>query len=97
MMIWVITAFMVYEAIWRLNHITQITIDAPIMFITAVCGLIANLIMGTVLHHDGDTQSISHSKPHSHNHSHNHSHSHAHSRADHKHNNKSLNQDDNEK
>jgi Co/Zn/Cd efflux system component len=54
MMIWVITAFMVYEAIWRLNHITQITIDAPIMFITAVCGLIANLIMGTVLHHDGD-------------------------------------------
>jgi zinc transporter 2 len=48
------------------------------MFITAICGLIANLIMGTVLHTDGasvEAQSIrSHHSHHNHSHSHDHKH-----------------------
>ena len=92
MMIWVITAFMVYEAIWRLEHLKQITIDAPIMFITAVCALISNVVIGTVLFTDGsDVEGISIHSHHGHSHSHSHNHSH-----DHKHKSVNKNLQDNE-
>lgn len=44
----ILTCFLLYEAIYRI--IAPKTVDGFIMFITAMIGLVSNIIMGSVLH-----------------------------------------------
>ncbi|KAJ3615768.1 hypothetical protein Zmor_012315 [Zophobas morio] len=58
-LIWLLTGFLVYEAVLRLIH--RKIVNGKIMFITAACGLCANIFMALALGHG-----------HSHGHSHHH-------------------------
>ncbi|XP_063901383.1 proton-coupled zinc antiporter SLC30A2-like isoform X2 [Zophobas morio] len=76
-LIWLLTGFLVYEAVLRLIH--RKIVNGKIMFITAACGLCANIFMALALGHG-----------HSHGHSHHHhdadeGHSHRHSNHSHIH------------
>lgn len=65
------------------------------MFITAVCALVANVVIGTVLFVDSSSvEGISIHSHHGHSHSHSHNHNHSH---DHKHKSVNKNLQDNEK
>lgn len=78
MLIWGITIWLVYEAAERV--VSHDEVDGKLMFITAIFGLVCNLVMMKVLHsgHDHD---------HGHGHSHSHGHDHEH-RSDHRHKHK---------
>ncbi|KAJ3417091.1 Metal tolerance protein 1 [Chytridiales sp. JEL 0842] len=85
LLIWVLTAYLVWEAIERVQNPTEI--DAPVMFGTALLGVFVNIAMAGVLHgdhgHGGHDHGHDHGHSHSifggHSHSHDHSHSHTHS------------------
>lgn len=44
LIIWVLVALLIYEAVWRIIHIDQIEIDGKLMLITACIGLFFNMI-----------------------------------------------------
>ena len=44
LLIWALTAYLVYEAIQRI--ITPEKVDGEIMFIVAICGILVNIVMG---------------------------------------------------
>lgn len=72
-MIWGLTIWIVYEAIYR--SLNPVEIDGAIMLATSVFGLVCNLVMAKVLHHG-----------HGHNHSHaGHSHEDSHEGHSHDH------------
>jgi cation diffusion facilitator family transporter len=52
LVIWVLTAWLVYEGIERIQN-GKIEIESDIMLIVAIVGLICNLLMGHVLHSSG--------------------------------------------
>jgi zinc transporter 2 len=81
MMIWMITIFLVIEAISRVVNPPE-KFDAKIMVITSIVGVICNIIMGCTLH-DGPGNAHGHSHSHDHGHSHGkkNSHSHGHKKA----------------
>lgn len=49
-LIWILTAWLLYEAIWRIIHIDEIEIEAGVMLATSIFGLVCNLAMAKVLH-----------------------------------------------
>lgn len=69
-LIWGLTIWLVYEAIHRITHTEEV--NGLIMLITAVLGLVINIIMSQVLHQHG------HGHAHDHDHEHGHAHDHAH-------------------
>ncbi|KAK7912960.1 hypothetical protein WMY93_013171 [Mugilogobius chulae] len=86
MLIYILTAVLVYEAVQRTMS-QDFDIDGDVMVITAAVGVAVNIIMGFLLHQGGHGHSHggqfhghghshSHSNGHSHDHSHNHDHSH---------------------
>ncbi|XP_059206260.1 zinc transporter 4 [Centropristis striata] len=70
-LIYILTAFLLYEAVQRTIHL-EFDIDGDVMLITAAVGVAVNLIMGFLLNQDG------HLHGHSHGHSHSHGHGHSH-------------------
>lgn len=84
--IWGLTAWLLSEAIHRIIHPSDV--DGQIMVITAVAGLVGNIIMAFVLGHNhshiGDSHHHDHGHEHHdhghehHDHGHNHNHSHHH-------------------
>lgn len=70
-LIWILTGFLLQEAYFRI--ISPPEVNAPIMLLTSIFGLICNLIMIKVLHSGHGHGNCS---GHGHTHSHNHSHSH---------------------
>lgn len=86
MVIWMLTAFLIYFAVMRAIHIDQIQVEGKLMFYVACFGLGTNLIMVKVLH--GDHGGHGHHHCHSHGHSHeleSHHHDHHHSHKDKEH------------
>ena len=80
-LIWGLTIWLIVEAGHRV--VQPEVVDGEVMMITAAGGLLANIIMGKVLHHHGH----GHGHDHDHGHSHGHSHSHGkHSHDEHEHN-----------
>lgn len=76
-LIWVLTAFLVYYAIDRIFNLHKVDLDAGIMMGTSIIGLGMNLVMVKVLHGSGHGHDCGHSHGHSHGHTHDaHSHSH---------------------
>lgn len=76
-LIWILTGFLVYEAIVRILNIDDVQLNSKVMLVTAIFGLGTNLVMVKVLH--GDEHGHSHGG-HSHGHSqHEHKHSDSHS------------------
>lgn len=76
-LIWGLTVWLLYEA--TLRFWTPQPIDGPIMFITAVLGLIFNLIQMKILHSgDGHYHLGGGHDHHDHDHDHDHGHSHSH-------------------
>ncbi|KAK7022714.1 hypothetical protein SK128_001180, partial [Halocaridina rubra] len=67
LIIWVITAILVYAAIQRVTSMT-FTVEADIMIIVSALGVVMNIILGVVLHVGSGGHGHSH-----HGHSHNHS------------------------
>ncbi|ORX41755.1 hypothetical protein BCR36DRAFT_587778 [Piromyces finnis] len=67
--IWVLTIGLIIGAINRLKN--PVEINAKVMLITSIAGVIINIILALTLEHG-------HSHSHSHGHSHGHSHSHSH-------------------
>ena len=83
--IWILTGFLLYEAIWRLVNLDKVEVDGNVMFITACLGLVCNLIMAKVLHsHDGHGHH-GHSHGHKHSHEGHACHGHEHDHHGHKH------------
>ena len=100
--IWALTAFLIYFAIERVINIDQIEVEGKLMFGIACFGLFTNLVMVKVLHGDhghdhdhGHGHSHSHGHTHSHGHSHKHVHDHKH-KSDHKHEHKHEHNDKHE-
>ena len=78
-LIWVLTAFLVYYAIDRIFNLHKVDLDAGIMMGTSIIGLGMNLVMVKVLHGSGHGHDCGHSHGHSHGHTHGaHAHSHSH-------------------
>ena len=73
--IWVLTIWLVIEAHDRIKNLDKLKIDARIMLVTSILGLMANLVMGKVLHSHGSHAGHSHSGGHGHSHE-DHGHSH---------------------
>ncbi|KAI8067102.1 cation efflux family-domain-containing protein [Gongronella butleri] len=71
--IWVLTGYLVVEAIHRVYNPPKI--DARIMCVTAAIGVLVNVVLAFVL---GTHEHLGHSHGHSHDHAHAHDHSHAH-------------------
>ena len=86
MVIWMLTAFLMYFAIMRIVHIDQIQVEGKLMFGVACFGLVTNLIMVKVLH-GGHGHHHCHSHEHSNEH-HGHAHHHEHNHKDHEHGHK---------
>mmetsp|Transcript_28230 Transcript_28230/g.25030 ORF Transcript_28230/g.25030 Transcript_28230/m.25030 type:complete len:268 (-) Transcript_28230:211-1014(-) len=86
MLIWVLTAFLVYFATLRVMDLDAVEVDGQFMFYTACFALVANLVMAKALH-GGHDHSHDHGHGHSHDHSHSHSHGHDHNH-EHKHEHK---------
>ena len=85
MLIWGVTVWLIYEAVYRV--INPEVINGKLMFGTAVFGLGCNLIMMKVLH-SGHHHTHSHDHKHGHDNDHKHSHEHDHKHShdhDHKH------------
>ncbi|KAI8851709.1 hypothetical protein BC829DRAFT_488036 [Chytridium lagenaria] len=90
-LIWVLTAYLVYEAVQRIRNPSPI--DGVVMCATAVVGVLVNLVLGATLHgehgHHGHSHSHGgHDHGHSHSHgghSHSHGHQHGHSHDNHSH------------
>uniref|UniRef100_G3PX98 Solute carrier family 30 member 4 n=1 Tax=Gasterosteus aculeatus TaxID=69293 RepID=G3PX98_GASAC len=68
-LIYVLTAVLLYEAIQRTVH-QEFDIDGDIMLITAAVGVAVNLIMGFLLNQNGHLHSHGHGHAHAHGHSH---------------------------
>jgi len=85
--IWALTAFLIYFAIERVINIDQVEVEGKLMFGIACFGLFTNLVMVKVLHGDhGHHHDHDHGHGHSHSHGHTHSHGHGHKHVhDHKH------------
>uniref|UniRef100_A0AC35FP46 Uncharacterized protein n=1 Tax=Panagrolaimus sp. PS1159 TaxID=55785 RepID=A0AC35FP46_9BILA len=85
-LIWILTAGLVYVAIERIVH-GDYDVDPDIMMITAGIGVGFNIIMGLVLHF-GKAGHSHFGMPHNHDHGHGHGHDHGHSHGhEHKHDN----------
>lgn len=82
-LIWIVTAWLVYEAILRC--IDPPEVDGKVMLITSSIGMIANVVMTILLgvdhHHDHD-HDHDHEHDHEHDHDHNHNHIHDHDHGD---------------
>ncbi|XP_052254820.1 zinc transporter 2-like [Dreissena polymorpha] len=82
--IWSVTGVLVYVAVERIQHKHYMDVKANEMLITAVLGVIFNVVMGVVLHSEiccksrGGHSGFGHGHSHGGSHSH-HSHGHAHS------------------
>ena len=83
MVIWVLTIWLVYEAIQRI--ITPEEVDGKLMFLIACMGFVCNLIMMRVLHSHGHGHDHDHDHGHGHSHGHGHDKSHAHPHKEHDH------------
>lgn len=70
-LIYVLTAVLLYEAIQRTVH-QEFDIDGDIMLITAAVGVAVNLIMGFLLNQNGHLHSHGHGHAHAHAHGHSH-------------------------
>ena len=79
-LIWGLTIWLVYEAVERV--MTLENVDGLLMLLTAVLGLVINIVMAKVLH--GHSHGHSHAHDHGHSHAHDHGHSHAHDHHEHK-------------
>ena len=90
-LIWGLTILLLYEATMRIINKSIVT-DPLIMLITAVFGLVCNLVMAKILHTsptgEGHGGNIFHACDHDHGHGHNHGHSHEHDHSHGKNNNK---------
>jgi zinc transporter 2 len=73
--IWVLTIWLVIEAYDRIKNLDKLKIDARIMLITSILGLLANLVMGKVLHSHGSHGHSHAGGGHGHSHGGDHSHS----------------------
>ncbi|KAM9410112.1 putative proton-coupled zinc antiporter SLC30A4 isoform 1-T3 [Pholidichthys leucotaenia] len=69
LLIYILTAVLVYEAVQRTIH-QDFNIDGDIMLITAAVGVAVNLIMGFLLNQGGHLHSHGHGHAHGHGHSH---------------------------
>ncbi|KAI8806863.1 cation efflux family-domain-containing protein [Cladochytrium replicatum] len=76
LLIWILTAGLVWEGIQRLYNPTPI--DGKIMFITAALGVLVNIALGFTLHGEHGHSHNGHSHGHSHDHHGGHAHSHDH-------------------
>lgn len=76
MLIYILTGFLLYEAVQRTVH-QEFNIDGDVMLITAAVGVAVNLIMGFLLNQGGHLHSHGHGHSHGHSHSHGHGHSHS--------------------
>ncbi|KAJ3318808.1 Metal tolerance protein 1 [Blyttiomyces sp. JEL0837] len=89
LLIWVLTGYIVLEAVERVQNPQPI--DGRIMFWTALMGVVVNIVLASALHeHHGHSHGHGHGHGHSHSHGHGHSHggkahSHGHSHGDHEH------------
>jgi len=81
LLIWVVTVFLVIEAIDRLRH--PIEINGKVMLITSIIGIIMNVLLFFIL---GDGHDHGHGHAHGHAHGHSHGHSHGHKHKHNKHN-----------
>jgi zinc transporter 2 len=73
-LIWGLTIWLVYEAVERVT--TPEDVDGFLMLLTAVLGLVINIVMIKVLH--GHSHGHGHEHGHDHGHKHDHGHSHEH-------------------
>ncbi|KAJ3417089.1 hypothetical protein HDV05_006948 [Chytridiales sp. JEL 0842] len=55
-LIWILVAFLVFEAFDRLSDPKEI--DAPVMFVTALMGVGVNVVLGLTLHLDPDLEAV---------------------------------------
>jgi len=78
--LWIFTVVLVIEAVHRISEPEEV--DGKIMFITALFGLIVNILMIKILHGHG------HGHEHGHSHGHSHSHDHKHEKKEGKNNHK---------
>ncbi|KAI8801064.1 cation efflux family-domain-containing protein, partial [Cladochytrium replicatum] len=74
LLIWILTAALVWEGIQRLYNPTPI--DGKIMFITAAVGVLVNIALGFTLHGEHGHSHGGHSHGHSHSHGNGHVHTH---------------------
>ncbi|KAF9287220.1 hypothetical protein BGZ74_001154 [Mortierella antarctica] len=79
--IWILTAFLLMEAVERIKNPKEI--DGKTMCIVASIGVVINIILAFALGHDHSHGGHGHDHGHDHNHGHSHSHEHE---ADHTHN-----------
>lgn len=77
-LIWGLTIWLVYEAVERVT--TPEDVDGFLMLLTAVLGLVINIVMIKVLH--GHSHGHGHGHGHDHGHKHDHGHSHEHKEED---------------
>ncbi|XP_022058869.1 zinc transporter 4 [Acanthochromis polyacanthus] len=77
LLIYILTAFLLYEAVQRTIN-QDFNIDGDVMIITAAVGVAVNIIMGFLLNQSGHGHSHFHGHGHSHGHGHGHSHGHGH-------------------
>ena len=87
LLIWGLTIWLIVEAVNRVNNPEEV--DGEIMMITAAGGLLANIVMGKVLHGHGHGHDHSHAHSHKHEHEPKHKHEHKH---EHEQENKNKNQ-----
>lgn len=80
LIIWVLTVWLVVEAIDRL--VNPVALDGFIMLITSCFGILVNIIMGCGLHHHHGPHDHDHDHDHGHGHSHDHDHEHGHEHGD---------------
>jgi len=100
--IWVLTIGLVFGAIERLKN--PVEINANVMLITAIAGVIINIILAVTLEHGGHDHAHGHSHSHSHDlfhsqgheHEHEHDHVHVHEHNEHEHNEHEHNEHEHE-
>eukprot|EP00128_Syssomonas_multiformis_P009738 Colp12_sorted_trinity150504_noHs@27338 len=86
LLIWVLTGVLIYEGVQRVLDPPEV--EGKIMFITAACGVVVNIILGVILHQHGHTHGLGshttadeeegadHGDSHGHGHGHSHGHGH---------------------
>eukprot|EP00898_Chlorokybus_atmophyticus_P001610 jgi/Chlat1/244/Chrsp1S03143 len=76
LLIWMLTGVLIYEASQRLQHGGDV--DGRTMTIVAICGVLVNICLVTLLHDHGHGHAHGHSHGHAHGHEHGSGHAHGH-------------------
>lgn len=92
--IWVLTIWIIIEAINRIANHEYENVNPGIMIVVSIVGLGVNLLMGFSLHDHGHGHNHDHGHNHNHDHGHNHKHDHGHN---HKHEDGHCNKDHHKK